>query len=223
MKIFILILISLSSHAQIETRLDKTKMTLVNKSVPTAIFDIRYLGNDNFVGDAVSGYKAPLCYLSHTAAKALFLVQKEIETLGLTLKIFDCYRPQMAVDHFVRWAKDLSDTKTKTKYYPNIKKNLLFKKGYISSKSGHSRGSSIDLTLADKLTKKELDMGTGWDYLDPKSHTANPELTLPQRTHRLALKAIMEKYGFENYRKEWWHFTFKPEAYPKTYFNFDVL
>lgn len=217
MKFFTLFVFFISAH------LHAFELKLVNQAIPDALYDIRYFGTDNFLGVKVDGYKAPHCYLAPRALNQLKKVQVELMKYSLSLKIFDCYRPQSAVNHFVRWAENLKDIKTKAKYYPNLKKGDLFKKGYISSKSGHSRGSTIDLTLADLKTKKELDMGTGWDFLDPLSNTANPKISIEQKRNRLLLKSIMEKFGFRNYSKEWWHFTLNGEEFPNIYFKNDVL
>jgi len=180
------------------------------------VVEARYFEEDNFVGAVVDGYLAPKCFLVESAARALARVEADLEKLGLRLRIYDCYRPQRAVDHFVRWAKDPTLTKTKSKYYPNVPKSKLFKRGYIASRSGHSRGATVDLTIDG------LDMGTGWDYLDPLSHTANPKMTLQIRANRLLLKTAMGKHGFRNYSKEWWHYSLRKEPYPKTFFNFPV-
>lgn len=201
---------------------DSSGFVLINKSIPSAVLEIRYFTENNFVGEKVDGYLAPHCYLSKKAATFLGQAQAEANKLGLALKIFDCYRPQTAVNHFIRWAKNTSDTRTKKEYYPNIAKEDLFSKGYIAEKSGHSRGSTIDLTLVDTTTGKELDMGTPYDFLDTLSNTADSRVSDEQRKNRYLLKDIMEGHGFKNYRKEWWHFSLKEEVYPDTYFDFPV-
>lgn len=141
---------------------------------------------------------------------------------GYTLKIFDCYRPQRAVDHFVRWVGDVHDRTMKAHYYPNEEKSRLIEKGYIAGRSGHSRGSTLDLTLVKKDGGAELDMGTPYDYFDALSNTTAPRITGEPKANRLLLKAVMEKHGFVNYPKEWWHYTLKDEPYPDTYFDFPV-
>ncbi|MEM9707096.1 MAG: M15 family metallopeptidase, partial [Pseudomonadota bacterium] len=166
-----------------------------------AIMDIKYATADNFVGERIDGYEAAKCYLTPQTARALAAAQDKLETMKLRLRIFDCYRPQRAVDHFVRWAADLSDTKTKASYYPRVPKNELFEQGYIAEKSGHSRASTVDLTI------DELDMGASFDYFDSLSHTASPDVPLQARANRMLLKAVMEEAGFKNYEAEWWHFT----------------
>jgi D-alanyl-D-alanine dipeptidase len=214
--------------------------------VPDIILDIRYATSHNFVGKPIDGYRAPVCYMTRNAAIALREVQKELIPMGLSLKIYDAYRPQRAVNHFVRWAKNLSDTTMKAEFYPGVDKRLLFTEGYIASRSGHSRGSTVDITivplpaappatyhqgdslcdcrvqLAQRFPDNSLDMGTGWDCFDPLSHTVNPNIGGQQRANRLLLKTLMEKHGFRNYEKEWWHFTLINEPFPNTYFDFVV-
>lgn len=194
----------------------------VTDIVPGVGLDIRYYGRNNFVGAPIAGYGAPKCLLSEQAALALKAVQIELAQRRLALKIFDCYRPQRAVDHFVRWAKDLSDQKTKAEYYPAVDKKNLFKDGYIAEKSGHSRGGTLDLTLTDTQTGRELDMGTPFDFFDPLSHTASQRIGKTQQANRSLLKSVMERHGFKNLKEEWWHFTLKDEPYPNRYFDFGI-
>lgn len=203
-------------------RMDHSGFIVVNEEIPTIVFDVRYFGNNNFMGTPVDGYEAPKCYLTKEAGEALKKVQQEVLRFGLTLKVFDCYRPQRGVEHFVRWSLDAKDVKMKNIYYPSIAKKDLIPQGYIAAKSGHSRGSTADLTLATLNDSKELDMGTPYDYFDPLSHTADPRINILQRKNRLLLKAAMEKHGFVNYKKEWWHYTLKNEPYPSTYFDFPI-
>ena len=180
---------------------------------PSIILDIRYFTDQNFVGQRVDGYEAPRCLLSRQAALALKAVQQKFTSYGLSLKVFDCYRPQRAVDHFVRWAHDLKDLKMKFQYYPRVDKNSLFSAGYIAARSGHSRGSTVDLTI------EGLDMGTSWDFFGQESHTLYPHLDPQARANRMLLVNTMRAQGFVNYDKEWWHFTWQPEVFPHTYFN----
>jgi D-alanyl-D-alanine dipeptidase len=194
----------------------------VKEIIPTVHLDIRYYTTRNFVGSRIDGYDAPKCFLTNEAAVALRNVQAELEHKRQSLKIFDCYRPQRAVDHFVRWAKDLGDQKMKAEYYPSVDKKNLFRDGYIAAKSGHSRGSTIDLTIMDLNSNQELDMGTSFDFFDPLSHTMNSYISQSQLNNRMALKNIMESNGFKNLKEEWWHFTFKNEPYPDTYFDFKI-
>lgn len=217
------------------------------KEVITSLqLDIRYYGPHNFVGERIDGYNAPKCILTRKAAAALANVQREIEAFSLSLKIYDGYRPQRAVDHFVRWAKNVKDIRTKREFYPTLEKRDLFKDDYIAAKSGHSRGSTVDLTIVALPVSEQapylpgekleacyspvevrfkdngLDMGTGFDCFHELSHTANGKVGQRQRINRLLLKTIMEKHGFMNYEKEWWHFTLRDEPFPTTYFDFAI-
>lgn len=194
----------------------------VNGVIPNALYDVRYYSSNNFVGKRIDGYEAPRVVLTMQATLALADVQAELEGFGLSLKIFDGYRPQRAVNHFVRWAKDLKDTKMKKAFYPNVNKKNLFRDGYIASKSGHSRGSTVDLTIVDMKTGKELDMGTPFDYFDPRSWPKRADMSTKVRANRALLRSVMERHGFKPYEQEWWHFTLKNEPFPKTYFDFPV-
>ncbi len=190
--------------------------------IPSVQLDIRYFTATNFAGRRIDGYEAPKCLLTRKAALALKTVQMELTKKKLGVKVFDCYRPQRAVDHFIRWANDVNDQKTKAAYYPSVDKKDLFKLGYLAEKSGHSRGSTADLTLIDLMTTRELDMGTDFDFFDPRSNMDNPLISKIQRENRTLLKAVMERHGFTNLKSEWWHFTLQNETFPDTYFNFDV-
>ena len=192
---------------------------LMSAYLPTVVFDIRYAGVNNFVGGKITGYEQPLCFLTQKTAVALKAVQEELDQKGYRLKIFDCYRPQRAVNHFVEWAKQPDDPKMKKQYYPNEEKSKLIEKGYIAEKSGHSRGSTVDLTLVQKSTSLELDMGTPFDYFDPRSATLTSSVQGQAKQNRLLLKNVMEKHGFENYAKEWWHYTLKDEPFKNRYFD----
>ncbi len=194
----------------------------LKETVPSVAVELRYYGENNFMGQRIDGYEAPICYVSISAAQALKAVQEELSSFGLGLKLFDGYRPQRAVNHFVRWAKDLNDTTMKGSYYPNVQKSELFEKGYIAARSGHSRGSTVDLTLIDLATSKELDMGTGFDFFSPLSSPTSREVTLQQRANRLLLRSLMLRHGFRPLEEEWWHFTLENEPYPMTYFDFSV-
>ena len=192
---------------------------------PTIVLDMRYTTSENFIGTPIEGYINPVAIATKEAAVALNNVQTDLQRFGLSLKIYDAYRPQRAIDHFVRWAKDLTDVRKQTEYYPKVAKEVLFQEGYIASKSGHSRGSTFDLTLVsidNKGAPRELDMGTPFDFFDPKLGSEYLDLTVTQRANRLLLKTVMEKQGFKPYPKEWWHFTLKEEPYPDTYFNFVI-
>lgn len=207
----------------------------VERIEPSIRAEIRYAGSNNFVGTPVDGYEAATCLLSRAAAEALAGVQRVLAADGLALLVYDCYRPQRAVDHFVRWASDTTDVATKPEFYPNVDKSRLFDDGYIAERSGHSRGSTVDLTLVrvsraegaegDAILGDEaepLDMGTPYDFFDPRSHTESPEITERQLANRLRLRDAMEEGGFQNYTAEWWHYTLRDEPYPDAYFDIPV-
>jgi D-alanyl-D-alanine dipeptidase len=194
-------------------------------AVPGIVVELRYFGSDNFVGRRVDGYGHNRTILSAPAAKALAGVQASLGPFGLGLKVFDAYRPQRAVDHFVRWAKDLDDRKTKAKFYPDVAKKTLFKEGYIAAKSSHSRGSTVDLTIVYKDADgkmRELDMGSPWDFFSPISWPTSMAVTAQQCANRALLQSVMTAHGFASYEQEWWHFTLKNEPYPDTYFDFPL-
>ena len=184
--------------------------------------ELRYLSNDNFIGKPIDGYKNNCIIVTKETANQLKKIQKKLLKEGLSLKIFDAYRPQQAVNHFVRWAKVLNDTLMKQEYYPDVQKSELFQLGYIASKSGHTRGSTVDLTIVNLKTKKELDMGSPYDFFGIQSHPFYKNITAKQKQNRLFLRKIMLENGFKPYDNEWWHFTLKKEPFPKTYFNFPV-
>jgi D-alanyl-D-alanine dipeptidase len=188
--------------------------------IPGLVVDMRYFGTRNFVGSRVDGYEAPVCVLSRPAAVALAAVQRDLAPRGLGLKVFDCYRPQRAVRHFVRWARD-PDNSTKAEFYPHVAKGALFREGYIASRSGHSRGSTVDLTLVKLPSNEELDMGTPFDFLSPQAGL-NGKVSAQARANRKLLADAMKKRGFIPYEKEWWHFTLRNEPFPNSYFDFPV-
>ena len=190
--------------------------------IPDIEIELRYYTDDNFIGERIDGYLNSKCIISKKAALALKKVQTDLKRFGLGLKIFDAYRPQCAVDHFVRWAKDLDDKKMKTKYYPTVLKENLFKEGYIAAKSSHTRGSTVDVTIITLNSKKELDMGSGFDFFSSRSWPDDSSMTASQRAHRMLLQTLMNSHNFERYEKEWWHFTLRKEPFPDEYFNFPV-
>jgi D-alanyl-D-alanine dipeptidase len=189
---------------------------------PSIKIELRYFSNNNFIGQPIDGYHRSTIILSKPTALALQKVQSALEKKGLGLKIFDAYRPQRAVNHFVRWAKVLNDTVMKKSYYPDVPKSELFKRGYIASKSGHSRGSTVDLTLIDLNTGKELDMGSPYDFFGVQSHPFYKKITDEQRENRMLLRRVMLNNGFKPYENEWWHFTLRDEPFPNQYFDFPV-
>ncbi|MAI92705.1 MAG: peptidase M15 [Flavobacteriaceae bacterium] len=187
----------------------------------SVIVDLKYYSTENFTGQLVEGYHSNTAILTNESASALSNAQDDFNKLGYSLILYDAYRPQRAVDFFVQWSKNLDDTINKRIYYPNIKKSELFKLGYIAYKSGHSRGSTVDVSLVELSTNKELDMGTIFDYFGIESHTFSDDITEKQKSNRLILYEIMSQNGFKNYPKEWWHFTLEKEPFKK-YFDFLV-
>ena len=190
--------------------------------VPGLVVDMRYAGSSNFIGRPIDGYEAPVCILTRQAAEALGEVQAELKPFGMGLKVFDCYRPARAVADFVRWAEDATDTKMKSEYYPDLDKSRLFVEGYIADRSGHSRGSTVDLTLVYLPYESEVPMGTGFDFFSTRSWPTDAAQPSGVRAHRLLLSIIMQRHGFKPYAKEWWHFTLADEPFPETYFDFPV-
>lgn len=184
------------------------ELVSVQQRAPDIALDMRYYGSENFVGERIDGYAAPKCLLLDEAADALARVEMSLRKQGLRLRIFDCYRPQRAVAHFMRWARDLSDQRTKTAYYPNLDKSTLVP-GYIAEQSGHSRGATVDLTLMRCTDSgcEALDMGTPFDFFDPLANTDSAAVTDQQRANRHLLRDAMQREGFENYPMEWWHYT----------------
>jgi zinc D-Ala-D-Ala dipeptidase len=196
-----------------------------DEMIPDLRLDLRYAGTHNFVGEPIDGYRKARCIMTEEAAQALKKVQEELRPFGLGIKVFDAYRPQMAVDHFVRWAGNVQDVRMKAEFYPDVDKRDLFKDGYIAAKSGHSRGSTVDLTivsLGGGDEGRELDMGSAFDFFGRSSWPDSLQVAATPRAHRLLLRMVMEKHGFKPYPQEWWHFTLKGEPWPETYFNFPV-
>ncbi|WP_242132730.1 M15 family metallopeptidase [Aestuariivivens marinum] len=190
--------------------------------IPNLDVELRYYGKNNFVGRTMNGYMVNKLILTKSTAEALKLVQEELQIMNLRLKVYDGYRPQRAVDEFMVWARQLNDTLKKGEFYPEVNKEDLFKEGYIASKSGHSRGSTVDLTIIDGNTGNPLDMGSPYDFFGPISWVDHEDLTESQKANRLLLQTVMQKHGFINYPKEWWHFTLRNELYPNTYFDFPI-
>ena len=215
--LFILTILLTTSHSELPKG-----FSYVQEKIPNIELELRYYGENNFVGQVIDGYLAPRAILSSKATLALSKVEKELEGFGLGLKVFDAYRPQKAVDHFVRWGRDLADKKMKAEYYPTVQKKNLFKEGYIAKHSGHSRGSTVDLTIVDLESKEELDMGSAFDFFGKRSWVHYENITAEQRSNRMLLNFVMLKSGFKAYAQEWWHFTLKDEPFKKSYFNFDV-
>lgn len=201
---------------------DSSGFVVLTDIVPDAIMEVRYYTLYNFIGDRIHGYEEPVALVTKETAYALQEVQKEIAPLGFAIKVFDSYRPQMAVDHFMEWARDVNDVRMQKYFYPEESKVNLFAHGYIASRSGHSRGSTVDLTLYDVRNGCDVDMGGTFDYFGYRSYPDYPNLTAEQKKNRQLLRSVMLKHGFRGIDTEWWHFTLKNEPYPNTYFNFKV-
>ena len=201
---------------------DSSDFVLLSDVVPDAILEIRYYSTYNFVGERIDGYEEPIAVLTEEAADALREVSDDLMEQGYRLKIYDAYRPTEAVENFVDWAKDTGDTRMKEYFYPELDKSVLFRQGYIGRRSGHSRGSTVDLTLFDMDTEKEVDMGGTFDYFGEISHPDYRGITQEQYDNRMILREAMTAHGFKPLATEWWHFTLRNEPYPDTYFTFPV-
>ncbi|WP_411895435.1 M15 family metallopeptidase [Winogradskyella sp. A2] len=184
--------------------------------------ELRYYTTNNFVGDTIEGYKANKLIITEETVDKLKLVQEELQSQNLCLRVYDGYRPQRAVNHFIRWARNFNDTINKAQFYPDVEKRNLFKEEYIASRSGHSRGSTLDLTIINGNTGEPLDMGSPYDFFGVESWVDYKDISKEQKHNRQLLQTVMLKHGFRNYPKEWWHFTLRWEPFPKTYFDFFV-
>ena len=205
-----------------EVTMNPSGFVLLADFVPGIVQEIRYYSTYNFIGERIDGYEEPCALLTIEAARALKLVSSEMMVQGYRLKVFDAYRPARAVRHFVLWGIEDTDVRMKPYFYPDLEKQDLFSKGYVSSRSSHSRGSTIDLTLLDMKTGKELDMGSPFDLFSEISHPDNREVTEEQYENRMTLRHSMVRNGFKPITCEWWHFTLEDEPYPDTYFDFPV-
>jgi len=190
--------------------------------IPYVEFDLRYYSDNNFIGQPIPGYHGNALIVSLQSAIALKKVQQDLAYSNFALKFFDAYRPQQAVDYFVRWANDPDDIRMKAQYYPNVDKDELIPKGFIAAKSSHSRGSTVDVTIISLENGQELDMGTPFDLFDQKSWPSDTTVSVQQRANRQLLRSVMSKHGFAGLEEEWWHFTLFDEPYPDTYFDFPV-
>ncbi|MFG2105163.1 M15 family metallopeptidase [Micromonospora echinaurantiaca] len=214
---------------------------------PRILTDIRYAGAHNFVGRPIAGYREPLCLLTREAAEALRQAQDAALAGGHSLKVYDCYRPQPAADDFLAWAKRPGEQQMKGEFYPRVAKSALFDQGYIGTPTSHSRGSTLDLTLVDvpapsqppyapgrplvpctapvgqRFADNSVDMGTGFDCFDSLAHTDDPRVTDSARENRRLLRRLMSDAGFVNYDREWWHYRYRDEPYPDTYFDAPVV
>lgn len=220
---YLAFIIALSAHVLCGANsLDSSGFVILREIIPEIELEMRYCYSYNFVGEPIDGYTDPIAIVTKETAYALRNVVAELKLKGYTLKIYDAYRPQRAVDHFVRWAQNIADTRMKQDFYPEVHKSNLFSYGYIASRSGHTKGSTVDLTLYDINKHCDVDMGGGFDYFGYKSHPDYPYLTTAQKTNRELLRTVMLKHGFRGIDTEWWHFTLINEPYPSTYFNFPV-
>ena len=202
--------------------MDSSGFVLLSDYVPGILQEIRYFSTYNFIGDRIDGYEEPCALLTKEAARALKSVSNQLNVQGYRLKVFDAYRPASAVQHFVLWGIEDTDIRMKYCFYPDLMKQELFSKGYIASRSSHSRGSTIDLTLLDMATGKEVDMGSPFDFFGEVSHPDCRTITEEQFENRRLLQKVMLRHGFEPIDCEWWHFTLGDEPYPDTYFEFPV-
>ncbi len=194
----------------------------VDEVIEDCIIDAKYAGTDNFIGSPIDGYLKPLVVVTKEAAERLVKAAEGLRQKGYVMKFFDCYRPQRAVDHFMRWGEAVEDDRMKPIHFPNVNKADMFDLGYICRKSGHSRGCAVDLTLVDVSTWQELDMGSIFDYMDIRSHHGAAGLTKEQEENRAILRDAMLANGFRLYKEEWWHYIVDPEPYPDTYFDFPI-
>ncbi|MCQ2128991.1 MAG: M15 family metallopeptidase [Bacteroidaceae bacterium] len=210
---------------------DRSQFVLITDVIPDAILEIRYYSTYNFIGERIPGYEQPIALLTREACDSLKVVSDELIQKGYRLKIFDAYRPQCAVDFFMKWAKDSTDTRMKKYFYPELDKSILVPQEYVAEKSGHTRGSTVDLTLFDMNLEKEVDMGCTYDYFGVASHPdvlPNQEIgkykpiNEEQYNNRMILRDAMLRHGFKPYDCEWWHFTLKNEPFPDTYFTFPI-
>lgn len=201
---------------------DASGFVLLSDFIPSIVQEIRYFSTYNFIGDRIDGYEEPISILTREAARALKTVSNEMNVKGYRLKIFDTYRPTTAVKHFILWGIEDQDLRMKPFFYPNVNKQDLFSEGYIAKKSSHSRGSTVDLTLLDMKTGKELDMGSPFDYFGVESHPDYRGITEEQYENRMFLQKAMIRNGFLPIDCEWWHFTLADEPFPDRYFSFPV-
>ena len=194
----------------------------VGEVIPDVLLDIRYYSSFNFIGERIDGYEEPAALLTREAAQALKEASNEAMEQGFRLKVFDAYRPQKAVDHFVRWAKDPEDIRMKAFFYPDLEKKIIIPQGYIAEHSGHSRANTVDLTLFDMATQQDVDMGGTFDFFGELSHPDYSGVSEVQHANRMLLQSLMVKHGFRPLKTEWWHFILENEPWPDTYFTFSV-
>lgn len=221
---FISIILAVAlKNEEIDPIMDHSGFVIVNDIIPDIITELRYYSTFNFVGEKIDGYEDPVALLTKEAAKALKNVSDYFDRVEeMRIKIWDTYRPQRAVDHFLRWGKNESDDKMKKYFYPKKSKKQVFEEGYVAEHSGHTHGSTIDLTLIHKINGSDVDFGSSFDYFGELANTNYSDIAQFQKDNRQLLKRIMEENGFINLPEEWWHYTLKNEPYPKTFFNFPI-
>ena len=211
------LLLALSVVAQLPPGFEYCK-----RIIPTLHTELKYATGDNFTNQKLPGYNESVCVLTYSALNQLFKIQNKLSELGLGLKVFDGYRPQKAVDAFLAWKSEPDLPEVKHRFYPDLEKETLFKEQYIARYSGHTRGSTVDLTLIDLTTRQELDLGTEFDFFGEQANPLSQKVSPQQRANRLLLRTIMMEHGFLPYKNEWWHFTLANEPFPNTYFDFDI-
>jgi len=220
------ICISLCGQISVEARTaspyDSSDFVVLSEAIPDILQEIRYYSAFNFVGARIDGYEAPIALMTKEAVSGLKNAASDFRKDGYVIKVYDAYRPQRAVNHFIRWASDLKDTKMKACFYPLLDKQRIIPEGYVATKSGHSKGSTIDMTIVNMKTGQELDVGEHFDYFGERSHSDYKGITPQQQTNRAYLISIMERNGFTNLPDEWWHFTLNNQPFPETYFDFPV-
>ena len=220
--VLIILIVTLKKDPEIAPDMDYSNFVIINDIIPDIITELRYYSSFNFVGEHIDGYEEPVALLTKEAAEKLKKASDKLDSMEYRIKIWDSYRPQRAVDHFMRWGKNESDAKMKKYFYPDLTKKEVFEGGYVATQSGHSRGSTLDITLLHKINGTDVDFGSGFDYFGELAHFNYTGVTEEQKNNRKLLNKIMVESGFEALPEEWWHFTLKNEPYPKTYFNFPV-
>ena len=220
--LFAVILVEPWGEAKAADPMDSSDFVAVSDEIPDVLQEIRYYSAYNFVGSHIDGYEEPVALMTREAAAALKDAAAEFRAAGYVIKIYDTYRPQRAVDHFIRWGADVKDVRMKPYFYPTTDKSRVFELGYVAKQSSHSRGSTIDMTLVNTKTGQELDVGEHFDYFGERSHYAYGGISPVQQENRRFLHNVMVRHGFQGLAEEWWHFTLHQEPFPDTYFNFPV-
>ena len=220
--LFAVILVEPWGEAKAADPMDSGDFVAVSEEIPDVLQEIRYFSAYNFVGSHIDGYEEPVALMTREAVAALKAAAAEFRAAGYVIKIYDSYRPQRAVEHFIRWGADAQDIRMKPYFYPTTDKSRVFELGYVAKHSSHSRGSTIDMTLVDMKTGQELNVGEHFDYFGERSHYVYGGISQVQQENRRFLRSVMERHGFKGLAEEWWHFTLNNEPFPDTYFNFPV-